>query len=134
MQEIQKFAERLKERLENASYWTMQTFDDDGFSNDDSEEVVDLQRANEIIDEVTKEFQNKAAGTSANIPSGSGWILCKERLPIKSGTYTVSIKKMIRGETFLAEDKCDYSIYDGWCTRDKIVAWRENREVNKCLY
>lgn len=39
-------------RLENASYWTQSTFDEDGYCNDDSEEVIDLYKAIEILKEV----------------------------------------------------------------------------------
>ena len=42
----------LLERLENASYWTQSTFDEDGYCNDDSEEVIDLYKAIEIVKEV----------------------------------------------------------------------------------
>ena len=39
------------ERLENNSFWTEPTFDIDGYCNDDSVEVVDLDKAIEIIKE-----------------------------------------------------------------------------------
>ena len=41
--------EQIIEELELASYRTVQTFDEDGFGNDDSEEVIELDRAIEII-------------------------------------------------------------------------------------
>lgn len=43
--------EQIAEKLEKASYYTLQTFDEDGFGNDDSEEVVELSRAIEIVEE-----------------------------------------------------------------------------------
>ena len=43
--------EKIVERLEDVSYWTQQTFDDDGFGNDDSERVIDLYKAIEIVKE-----------------------------------------------------------------------------------
>lgn len=35
--------------LENASYRTESTFDEDGYCNDDSEEVIELQKAISIV-------------------------------------------------------------------------------------
>lgn len=46
-----KPAKKIVEQLEIASYQTQQTFDEDGFGNDDSEEVVDLYTAIEIVKE-----------------------------------------------------------------------------------
>ena len=41
--------ERIIERLENASWWTQQTYDEDGYGNDDSDEVVYLDTAINIV-------------------------------------------------------------------------------------
>ena len=41
--------DNIEKQLENASYWTDSTFDEDGYCNDDSNEVVDLHRAIDII-------------------------------------------------------------------------------------
>lgn len=35
--------------MEAASWWTQQTFDEDGFGNDDSEKVILLDKATEIV-------------------------------------------------------------------------------------
>ena len=43
--------ERILERLEEASFWTEQTFDEDGYGNDDSWEAVWLDKAIEIVKE-----------------------------------------------------------------------------------
>ena len=43
--------ERIVERLEDNSEWTDSTFDEDGYCNDDSEEVVELSKAIEIVKE-----------------------------------------------------------------------------------
>lgn len=40
---------RIVEQLENASYRTESSFDEDGYSNDDAEEVVLLEKAIEIV-------------------------------------------------------------------------------------
>lgn len=43
--------ERIVERLEDNSEWTDSTFDEDGYCNDDSFEVIRLEKAIEIIKE-----------------------------------------------------------------------------------
>ena len=43
--------ERIVKRLEANSEWTDSTFDEDGFCNDDSFEVIRLERAIEIVKE-----------------------------------------------------------------------------------
>lgn len=40
----------VEEQLENASYRTESSFDEDGYSNDDAEEVVLLEKAIEIVE------------------------------------------------------------------------------------
>jgi hypothetical protein len=46
-----KPVERILERLEENCFWTSSTYDEDGYCNDDSEEVVDLYKAIEIVKE-----------------------------------------------------------------------------------
>ena len=41
--------ERIVERLEDNSEWTDSTFDEDGYCNDDSFEVIRLEKAIEIV-------------------------------------------------------------------------------------
>lgn len=53
---MQKVIDKIIEMLENASWWTEQTYDMDGFGNDDSEEVVHVDKAIEIVNQVAKEF------------------------------------------------------------------------------
>ena len=48
---IHKTAKRIIERLEKESEWSEPTFDDDGFCNDDSWEMVWLDKAIEIVKE-----------------------------------------------------------------------------------
>ena len=43
--------ERVLKRLEDNSFWTEATFDEDGFCNDDSEKVIGLYVAIEIIEQ-----------------------------------------------------------------------------------
>ena len=65
---MNEFINKLIERLEEASHWEESTFDEDGCCNDDSEEVVYLYRAIEIVNQLAEEYNG-------------GWIPCSERLP-----------------------------------------------------
>lgn len=47
--------EAVVKELDDESYWTESTFDEDGYSNDDSEEVVPLYKALEIVRKGGKE-------------------------------------------------------------------------------
>lgn len=73
---MKEFVEKLISKLEEESYWTQSTFDEDGYSNDDSEEVIDLHKAIEIINELAEEYSADTSQKSAN-----GWVPCSERLP-----------------------------------------------------
>ena len=53
--------EKIRELLKYASYWTESTYDEDGYSNDDSEEVVDLDKALLIINQVEEEYSEHDA-------------------------------------------------------------------------
>ena len=46
---IEELAEDLMIELNCNCYWTQATFDEDGYSRDDSQEVVSLERAIEIV-------------------------------------------------------------------------------------
>ena len=72
---MQEVFEKIIEQLENASYWTESTFDEDGYSNDDSDEVVYLNNAIEIVKQEAEKF-----GTDTNVGS-NGWIPCSVRIP-----------------------------------------------------
>ena len=65
---MQEVFEKIIERLENASFWTDSSFDEDGYCNDDSEEAVYLHEAIEIVKQEAEQYNN-------------GWIPCSERLP-----------------------------------------------------
>lgn len=49
---VRKPIQEIIEKLESSSFWTRSTFDEDGYSNDDSEEVVYLDSAIEVVKEV----------------------------------------------------------------------------------
>ncbi|MGN0415976.1 MAG: hypothetical protein ACI4FX_10880 [Agathobacter sp.] len=53
---MQKLLEKILEKLECISFQTDDTYDEDGYSNDDSKEVVRLDFAKETIEETFKEF------------------------------------------------------------------------------
>ena len=55
---MKKVFEKIIEHLENASYWTESSFDEDGYSNDDSEEVVNLHEAIEIVKQEAEQYNN----------------------------------------------------------------------------
>lgn len=55
---MDKVFEKIIEHLENASFWTDSSFDEDGYSNDDSEEVVYLHEAIEIVKQEAEKYNN----------------------------------------------------------------------------
>ena len=55
---MNKVFDNIIEKLENASYWTDSSFDQDGYSNDDSEEVVKLHEAIEIVKQEAELYNN----------------------------------------------------------------------------
>lgn len=104
--------ENIIERLENASFWTDSSFDEDGYCNDDSEEAVYLHEAIEIVNQEAEKYEEcyKDCGdceaynkekhhcpkfckvikeTVKEIEENhNGWILCSERLPNQDGEFT----------------------------------------------
>lgn len=49
MWNTRKPMDRIVEQLEEVKFWTTETFDDFGYSNDDSREVIDFDTAIEIV-------------------------------------------------------------------------------------
>ena len=72
---MNKVFEKIIERLENASFWTDSSFDEDGYCNDDSEEAVYLHEAIEIVNQ-----QAEKLARDTNVGS-NGWIPVEEELP-----------------------------------------------------
>ncbi len=98
----------LIERLEEESYWTPSTFDEDGYSNDDSEKVIDLYRTIEIVNQLAEEHNN-------------GWIPCSERLPEENDWYYTTLNYRN------AVDSGICKFVDGkWsCSEDfEVIAWQ----------
>ena len=54
---MQAVFEKIIERLENASFWTDSSFDEDGYCNDDSEEAVYLHEAIEIVKQEEEKYE-----------------------------------------------------------------------------
>lgn len=107
--------EKIKERLEEASWNTMSTFDEDGFSNDDSEEVVLIDRAIEIVNQVAEEYNN-------------GWIPYSERLPEARQVILATIFVKSQQRRFVSQIM--YS--DWWLKGDAtIIAWQPMPESYK---
>ena len=73
---MKEFVEKLIERLEEASHYEGSTFDEDGYCNDDSWEVVYLDKAIEIVNQLAEEYVPET-----NVGK---WIPCSERLPKES--------------------------------------------------
>ena len=57
---MKEFIEKLIGRLEEASHWEESTFDEDGYCNDDSEEVIYLHKAIEIVNKLAEEYNNES--------------------------------------------------------------------------
>lgn len=54
---MQAVFEKIIEHLENASFWTDSSFDEDGYCNDDSEEAVYLHKAIEIVKKEAEQYK-----------------------------------------------------------------------------
>ena len=100
---MQEVFEKIMQKLENASWWTDVTYDEDGYSDDDRDEVITLDEAIGIVDQVAQEYNN-------------GWILCSERLPEKPANYLVCSK----GVVWMA----NYFNYTWWGVEKKI-RWQD---------
>ena len=73
---MKEVIEKIIRELENASHFTESTYDEDGYSNDDSEEVVNLCKAVDIVEKVLEEYV-----PNTNVGKISEWIPVEERLP-----------------------------------------------------
>lgn len=124
--------EKIKERLDNASYMTEPIFDEDGYVIDDSvEEVVTLDKAIEIVNQVAEEY------SSSEIPNKSdGWIPCSEKTP-EFEIYSVTrlwVTMHRKGCGFYFVRTLRWNGYQGRWEWDngktlsdayEVVAWRE---------
>ena len=55
---MQEVFENIIDKLKSESHWTESTFDEDGYCNDDSEEVVYLHNAIEIVKQEAEKYNN----------------------------------------------------------------------------
>ena len=123
---MQEVFEKIIEQLENASYWTEPTFDEDGYCNDDSDEVVYLNKAIEIVKQEAEKF-----GTDTNVGS-NGWILVSERLPKEFDTVLVTMADDHKGFSHMQGSLDIGYLYNkiGFCCAcgtysiDDIIAWQ----------
>ena len=116
---MQEVFEKIKQKLEEKSWWTSQTYDEDGYGNDDSDEVITLDEAIEIVDQVAEEYKG-------------GWIPCSERLPEEYGEYLYTdINEEVHEGCFAPYGGV---LIGGWSTchadgvvrlsDDKVIAWQ----------
>lgn len=78
---MQAVFEKIIEHLENASFWTDSSFDEDGYCNDDSEEAVYLHKAIEIVKQEAEQYTSTEHINCSSDSSTNGWIPVSERLP-----------------------------------------------------
>lgn len=109
---MQAVFEKIIEHLENASFWTDSSFDEDGYCNDDSEEAVYLHKAIEIVKQEADKYNN-------------GWIPCSERLPEVSGEYYTYVYYDGHYMYSVDEIDCDGMVKRWNYVSDyKVVAWK----------
>ena len=112
---MQEVFEKIVEKLESESHWTESTFDEDGYCNDDSEDVVYLHNAIEIVKQEAEKYNN-------------GWIPCSEKLPELRQDVLVTVKYtgfmgmhgywIKTGHMEAENDWC------GYCTGGEVIAWQ----------
>ena len=117
---MQTVFDKIIEHLENASFWTDSSFDEDGYCNDDSEEAVYLHKAIEIVKQEAEQYNN-------------GWIPCSSGvLPKRSNSYCVT--KMCENDGNPIYETCHEIFWTNdnkWdCERDedyewRVIAWKE---------
>ncbi|MDU3181746.1 MAG: hypothetical protein E6686_10245 [Lachnospiraceae bacterium] len=131
--------EQIIEELELASYRTVQTFDEDGFGNDDSEEVIELDRAIEII---RKHMEEKVLSKLKEYEEleEQGKLL---RLPIAVGDTVYTLNPLENGNVIIAETTadvffCAFCALEGrfdktvFSTYEEAKAALERREKEQC--
>lgn len=101
--------EKIVERLEEKSHWTKSTFDEDGYCNDDSEEVIYLHNAIEIVNQAAKEY-------------GDGWISVKDRLPDVETEVLILTRKKYTGGNF--KDIITTAMYEDGTVSEHDSIWR----------
>ena len=148
---MQEVFEKIIERLENASFWTDSSFDEDGYCNDDSEEAVYLHEAIEIVKQEAEKYEEcykdcrdceaydkekfhcpkfceVIKETVKEIEENhNGWIPCSERLPENISTVILQVEE-IEKPTFGF-----YGNMNGWRLTEKdfvelkdftVIAWQ----------
>ena len=113
---MQEVFEKIIERLENASFWTDSSFDEDGYCNDDSEEAVYLHEAIEIVKQEAEQYNN-------------GWIPCSERLPEEDEKVYISTKTErvyvgVYTKRYGFEKREGFICDDGFMWMNTALAWK----------
>lgn len=113
---MQTVFEKIIERLENASFWTDSSFDEDGYCNDDSEEAVYLHEAIEIVKQEAEQYNN-------------GWIPCSERLPEEDEKVYISTKTErvyvgVYTKRYGFEKREGFICDDGFMYMNTALAWK----------
>lgn len=124
---MQEVFEKIVEKLESESHWTESTFDEDGYCNDDSEEVVYLHNAIEIVKQEAEKYNN-------------GWIPCSERLPEERDWYLAVFEEVDTGfigipyiADYLMGSHTKFTTEDGWIVRNCSDREDESAEYYKNL-
>lgn len=117
---MNEFIEKLIGRLEEASHWEESTFDEDGYSNDDSEEVIYLHRAIEIVNQLAEEYRQDLDKNS------QGWISVSNGNPKETGLYQVTVDdndEPVITAMYLAEVDI-WSFHAGYGNYMNVIAWQ----------
>ena len=132
---MKEFIEKLIGRLEEASHWEESTFDEDGYSNDDSEEVIYLHRAIEIVNQLAEEYErehivdlgNKICDKVDDIlrKRNNGWIPCSERLPDAEADVLLSLRSLDIYVGFMANTEGMFYVEgEGYVEYENVLAWQ----------
>lgn len=101
---MQAVFEKIIERLENASFLTDSSFDEDGYCNDDSEEAVYLHEAIEIVKKEAEQYNNGWIPCSSGVmPRANGWYLVTNYLGVvQEQRWSANHWEKLRDEAVLA--------------------------------
>ena len=127
---MQEVFEKIIEHLENASFWTDSSFDEDGYSNDDSEEVLYLHEAIEIVIQEAEQYNVMIDGEYCFQSCG-----CTEMCG--------KCSRIANGDTDYYESICAFSeqYNKGWIpvseklpeeSLNSVIGWDEYRE--RCCF
>ena len=115
---MEKLFNRIKSILSNISFWNASTFDEDGYSNDDSEKVVYLTDAMDEVDKIAEEYSNCSIVK---------WYSVLEKVPENSiGQYLVTLKNGVVTEANYIIDEFSQSEtpkFSPFPKNNPVIAW-----------